>query len=213
MHACIYSFDKQRYVENYLLNTSPRGFWGSGWILLSSITPWEEVVSIGTCEGSSVVIRGVLCGGSVGLTVIGWGVVGGGGFVTDVMARLVVTGTYLVVGFGVGRVVVLGAGWVGPGTGRVVGPGIGRAVGTGVGWAVGLVTGLSVTKSGTCSSLRSCAFSINNPTHYTMPPSGRVQLALDMWYGPGGSIITRGITAKRIKMGPKQTSQPLTPET
>lgn len=174
VHAFIYSFDKRRHMENYLLNTSPRGFWGSGWILLSSITPWEDVVSMGTCDGSSVVTRGVVFGGSVGLTVVGWGVVGGGGFITGVVTGFV-TGTYLMVGFGVSRGVVLGAGWVGTGVGRVVGTGVrravgtgvGRAVGTGVGRAVGLVIGFSVTKAGTYSGLRSCAFSINSLTHST----------------------------------------------
>jgi len=88
-----------------------------------------------------VVIRGILCGGSVGLTVVGRGGVGGGGFVTGFVTGLVVTGTYLVVGFGVGRVVGLNVV-------RVVGPGVGRAV--------GLVTGLSVTKASTHGGLRGC---------------------------------------------------------
>ena len=187
-------------MENYLLNTSPRGFWGSIWILLSSVIPWEDVVSTGTCEGSSVVIRGVLCGGSVGLSVVGWCGVGSGGLVTGFVTGLVVTSTYLVVGFGVSR---------------VVGPGVGRVVGLGVGRVVGLLTGLSVTTPGIYGGLRGC---LVPPTSgillvIPLPPLGSVLLPLNIWYGPGGSIITLGITAEKIKMGPKSTSEFLAPET
>lgn len=194
---CTYNSDKRKAIKNYLLNTSPRGFWGSIWILLSSVIPWEDVVSVGTREGSSV-IRGVLCGGSVGLNVVGWG--GCGTLVTGFVTCLVVTGTYLVVGFGVSRVVV---------------PGVGRVVVSGVGRVVGLVTGLSVTIAGTYGGLRVC---LVPPTPgillvISLPPLESVLLPLNIWYGSGGSIITLGITAKRIKMGPKWASESLAPET
>lgn len=45
------------------------------------------------------------------------------------------------------------------------------------------------------------------------PPAGSMLLLLNVCYGPGGSIIVLGITAERIKKGPKCTSESLAPET
>lgn len=98
-----------------------------------------------------MVIRGVLCGGSVGLNIVGRGGVGGAGFATGFVTGLVVTGMYLVVSFGVGRVVGLDVV-------RVVGPGVGRAV--------GLVTGLSVTKASTHGGLRGCSVILHQESYW-----------------------------------------------